>query len=63
MDDIYEVGILEAHLISKHKSPLCRYWTQKDMKYVAIDNTKGQALTKEFDGKDEMLKWLKGERL
>ena len=63
MDDIYEVGILEAHLISKHKSPLGRYWTQKDMKYVAIDNTKGQALTKEFDDKDEMLEWLNGERL
>ena len=63
MDDIYEVGILEAHLISKHKSPLGRYWTQKDMKFVAIDNTKGQALTKEFDDKEEMLEWLKGERI
>lgn len=62
MDEIYEVGKFEAYLIMKHRKPLGKYWTLSDMKYVAIDNTKGLILSEEFDDKEVMLEWLKSDK-
>ena len=62
MDEIYEVGKFEAYLIMKHRSPLGKYWMLSDMKFVAIDNSKGYVLTEEFDEKESMLDWLRSEK-
>lgn len=58
MDEIFEVGALEAYIILKHKKPLGRYWMINETKFTAIDNTKGEALAEDFDEKETMMEWF-----
>lgn len=58
MDEIFEVGALEAYIILKNKKPLGRYWMINETKFTAIDNTKGETLAEDFDEKETMMEWF-----
>lgn len=58
-DEIHEIGALEADLIIGTQRPYGKYWTEVGPnKYVAIDNSTGDAWTEEFTDKDTMMGWL-----
>lgn len=60
LDEIYEIGALEADLIIGTQRPIGKYWTEVTAgQYVAIDNSTGDAWTEEFTDKDTMMGWLK----
>ena len=61
MDTIREIGALEADLIIATQRPIGKYWTEVGPKrYVAIDNSTGDAWTEEFADKELMIRWLNG---
>lgn len=60
LDKIHEIGALEADLIIATQRPIGKYWTEVGPnRYVAIDNSTGDAWTEEFTDKDTMMGWLK----
>lgn len=64
MFEIHEVGALELDLIIEFYSPLGKYWTEVTPgRYVAVDNTTGDAWTEEFIDKEIMLDWLNTGRM
>lgn len=56
MFGIHEVGALELDLIIEFRTPLGKYWTEVTPgRYVAVDNTTGNAFTEEFDDKSHWI--------
>lgn len=66
MDELIEIGVFQATGIIQDRRPFGKYWL-KDMneknkeRYVAIDNSTGDAWTEEFDDFDTMVAWLRRE--
>lgn len=61
LDEIREIGALEADLIIATQRPIGKYWTEVGPnRYVAIDNSTGDAWTEEFTDKELMIRWLNG---
>lgn len=52
-----------ANRIVNTKKPIGKFITKNDGKYVAIDNSDGQAFVKEADTLDECKSWLNGKEL
>lgn len=61
MDEIHEIGQLEASKIIETRQPLGKFWLMEGTKYVGIDNSDGDAWTEEFDDKEIMMAWLNNE--
>ena len=69
MRDIYEITEVESLLafsVIENRTPYGKFYLiEKDadyqITYVAIDNTTGDAWTEEFDDKEKMLAWLRGD--
>jgi len=66
LDQIIEIGSLQADTIIESRKPYGKYWLSLmkpdgTMKYIAIDNRTGDAWTEEFDDKEKMLAWLRGD--
>ena len=66
MDELIEIGVFEATGIIQDRRPFGKYWL-RDMneknkeRYVAIDNSTGDAWTEEFDDYKTMAAWLRRE--
>ncbi len=57
--DIHQVGALELDLIIQFRDPLGKFWTEVTPgRYVAVENTNGEAWTEEFDDKELAIDWL-----
>lgn len=63
-DTIQEAGRQQAKNIIMGRTPVGLFWFREfNGIYIGINNTQGgDALTKEFNTKEECLKWLKGEK-
>lgn len=59
MDEIFEVGALEAYIILKHKRPFGKYWTVNGTNITAIDNSRGEVMAEDFDTQEAAIEWLK----
>ena len=59
--NIQEVGCRQGVNIIVGRSPLGKFYFQEGRSYTGIDNSQGNAEQREFETKDECLKWLKGE--
>lgn len=63
LDDIIEVGPLEAKRIIETRTPIGKYLHEDGLMFVAIDNTTSNAWTEEFENKYDATAWLKDTSL
>ena len=60
-DGIERVNLVKAYDIIDNRKPIGSFLTREGDKFVAIDNTTGDAWTEEFDTEEEAIKWLNFE--
>ena len=63
MDEILEIGKLEADRIIETYKPIGKYWLMDGLTYVAIDNSTGDAWTEGFPNQADAVAWLKDTSL
>ena len=47
--------------VIEHRTPYGLFLTKESHKWVAVDNTTGDALTEEFSRKRQAIRWLRGK--
>ena len=57
--EIMEITKEEAFKIIETYTPKGLFWLEADGKFIAIDNSSGEAFVEEFIDKEECLQWLK----
>lgn len=63
MDEIHEIGSLEADLIMSTGQPYGKFWTRVGAwYYLAIDNTTGVPCSKRCIDNVDAIEWLRNER-
>jgi hypothetical protein len=59
LDDILEVGYLQATQIIRSRSPVGKFWAQYGFVILAVNNTTGAAWIEYFESVEDAEKWLR----
>jgi hypothetical protein len=61
MDEIKYVTAEEAEEIICTREPVGLFYSKEGSKFIAIDNSTGDAWTEEFDNREECMEYLQGD--
>ena len=61
MSRIHRVSPKKALNVIDFRTPLGLFLTKEGRKWVAVDNTTGDAWTEEFSQKRQAVRWLRGK--
>ena len=61
MSRIHRVGPEQVLNVIEFRTPLDLFLTKEGRKWVAVDNTTGDAWTEEFPRKRQAVRWLRGK--
>ena len=58
---VQQVTPMELMAVIDHRTPLGLFLTREGRRWVAVDNTTGDAWTEEFRWKRQAIRWLRGK--
>ena len=61
MDRIHRVSPEKVLIVIDFRTPWGLFLTKEGRKWVAVDNTTGDAWTEEFSPKRQAVRWLRGK--
>lgn len=62
LDEIQEVGYLQALNIVRFRSPIGKFWSRYGFVILAINNTNGSSWTEYFETVESAVEWLRSPR-